>query len=602
MKRLAIIIAAAVILSTGLLLVAPQFIPADAARTRIAEQIEQWIGRPVSFVGEPIITFFPRPSVRLQDVVITDGEGSEAVFISVDELVGTFRLLPMLIGRVEANSFELIRPTIALRVDEEGRTNWSFGGTLGDRVADAQLTRADGETETETVEVALGRFQIVDGTITYDEPGAEIAMVSEVTLDFRWPSTAAQATATGSLIWEGERVDLSATLIDPLELIAGRPSLGEFVVTGDPIRMTFDGSVGRNGLDFTFDGETTAAMGSLRHVIDWAGASIGRGETLADAAIAGHVEWEWPILSFSDAEMSLDGNNAIGAFTVDFSGDRVEIIGTLALTQLDLTPYADAFLSDLPDDQTWEDVPINLPLFDYVDADIRISADRLNIGATHLEGLAASAISDQGDISLQIAEGSFYGGRFRASLTAHYEAPLFQTEIQMQLTDVEVAAALADIVGTVPIGGRLTGNMSLTTEGTDWGQLVEQMMGQFSASVSSGTIYGADLSPAIEAPEPAVDTVVIGSGETRFDAIEALFSVHDGQIFADSIDVAGLGYSIAFAGHGSLLAPTIGGSGDLLIGAGEDIHIVPFVVTGTWLEPHFDDGSAPADRAEGASL
>jgi AsmA protein len=84
MKRLAIVVATAVVLFAGVLMLAPQFIPADTARAEIAEQIEQWIGRPVSFSGEPSITFFPRPRVRLENVIIEDSDGSGAIFIQVD--------------------------------------------------------------------------------------------------------------------------------------------------------------------------------------------------------------------------------------------------------------------------------------------------------------------------------------------------------------------------------------------------------------------------------------------------------------------------------------------------------------------------------------
>ena len=170
-------------------------------------------------------------------------------------------------------------------------------------------------------------------------------------------------------------------------------------------------------------------MGSLRRVIDWAGAPIGEADTLADASISGTARWAWPVLSFSDATMTLDGNDASGAFSVDFSGERVDFDGTLALTQLDLTPYTDAFLTEVQSQgEDWADVAINLPIFDYVDADIRISADRLIVGATHLEDFAASAIANAGSISLRLGEASFYGGRIRASLTADYQAPRFSAE------------------------------------------------------------------------------------------------------------------------------------------------------------------------------
>ncbi len=429
MKRLAIILAAVIVLVTGILIVAPLFIPEELARARIAEQIEQWIGRPVTFTGEPAISFFPRPTVRLENVAIADGDGSDETFISVDELIGTVRLLPLLFGHVEVSSFRLERPTISLRVDESGATNWTFEGTLGDRVDEAFGVNED--TGNDVNEVALGRFRIIDGTVTYSEPGAPLAVISDVSLDIDWPSTARAATVNGSLTWRGEEVDISAALLQPLELIAGRPSRGHFTVDGDPIHIAFDGAVGRDDLDFTFAGDTAVAMGSLRRVIDWAGAPIGAADTLANASISGTARWAWPVLSFSDSTMTLDGNAASGAFSVDFSDDRVNIVGTLALSQLDLTPYADAFLAEVQaQGEDWENVAISLPIFDYVDADIRVSADRLIVGAMHLENLAASAIAKTGSISLRLGEAGFYGGRIHASLTADYQAPRFSADAE----------------------------------------------------------------------------------------------------------------------------------------------------------------------------
>lgn len=587
MKRLAIVFATAVVLFAGLLMLAPQFIPADAARAKIAEQIEQWIGRPVSFSGEPSISFFPRPSVRLENVVIEDRDGSGTIFIQVDELIGTFRLLPLLIGRVQARSFELRRPTIALRVDEDGQSNWTFDGTLGERVAEAQ---ENGGADLDVTEVALGTFRLIDGTLTFEEPGAELATLSEVTLDFTWSSTAVPAFASGSVIWRGERVAISATLTEPMELIAGRSSRGQFTVAGDPINITFDGAVGRNDLDLVFDGETRVEMDSLRRVVDWAGGLIAEGTTLADASIDGHARWEWPVLEFSDAEIMLDGNQGLGAFAVDFSGERIDIDGTLALRSLDLSGYADAFLSELQLAPDWRQAAIVLPFFDYVDMDVRISADRVNVGATHIEVVAASAIVSNGDILLRIGDAQFYGGSLRASLTAYYDAPLFHTDIQITVAAAEVSPALSDLVGTAPVTGAFDGGLSLSGEGTIWGDLIRNMTGEFDASITSGAIVGVDISRAAALRAPTIEAIEFGAGEMPFDSIEASFSIEGGQVLAERVSVNGPQFTVGFAGYGGLIEPTIGGQGEIVFDDGsDDARAFLFLVTGTWLSPQFEE-------------
>lgn len=596
MKRLAIILAAVIVLVTGTLIVAPLFIPEELARIRIAEQIEQWIGRPVTFTGEPAISFFPRPTVRLENVAIADGDGSDETFIAVEELTGTVRLLPLLFGRVEVSSFRLERPVIALRVDEDGNTNWTFEGTLGERVNEA-FGVGDGVAQGDVSEVALGRFRIVDGTITYAEPGAPLAVISDVSLYINWPSTARAATASGSLTWRGETVDITASLLDPLELIAGRPSRGRFTVDGAPIDIAFDGSVGRNGLDFTFVGQTEVAMGSLRRVIDWAGAPIGTADTLADASIAGTAQWAWPILSFSDATMTLDGNAASGAFTADFSGERVDINGTLALGQLDLTPYADAFLAEVQSQgEDWGAVAISLPIFDHVDADIRISAGRLVVGAMHVENLAASAIAHAGSISLRIGEAGFYGGRVRASLSADYQATRFSAEAEMTLTNVDAQAALTDLVGFSALAGRADGSVTLAADGASWGELVHRLTGTLNATIADGTMTGLDLSHAAAMAAPTVDDIATGAGETVFAVFDAQFSFYGGQLIADRVAATGPDFDLTFAGWGWLTRPEIGGAGlvQLYDRAGSAVRTLPFLMSGTWANPAFaDDLGAP---------
>jgi AsmA protein len=592
-KRIAAILVSITVLVIGTLIVGPRFIPADTARDRITEQIEQWIGRSVAFGGEPDISLFPRPRIRLENVRIDGADGE--LFVEAEELTGTFRYLPLLWGEIEIETFELVRPTIALRVDNEGRPNWNIGGTVGDRIADA-FSEPDGDVPVAVSEVVLGGLTIVDGTVTFDRPGAGRATISEVALDLHWPSTASAVTATGSLLWEGERIEISAALSEPLELFAARDSPVRFTVSGRPIRVEFDGFVDRNGLVFALDGMASVTTGSLRRVIDWMGTPMADGPTLAGAAFAGRANWSWPVLAFTNAEMRLDGNVANGAVSIDFGGERTRIVGTLAFEALDLSPYAYAFRADVQAEGAWKEAPIDLPVLADIDWDIRLSSDRLILGATRVEGFAASAIVSDGVVDLRMAEAEFYGGRVQASLSGALDGRMLSAEAALSLTNVNLMPALLDVLGMPTLAGRANATMAVRSAGDSWGELVHGLTGTLRASIANGSFRGIDLAAAAAIEAPGVDDVVTPSGETTFALLSADLSFYGGQLIADRLTASGPGFDLAFTGWGSLTSPVVNGVGVVWLNLpGGESGALPFAVTGGWLDPLFiDDPGAAA--------
>ena len=589
-KRLAFILIAAILVVVGALIVGPRFIPTETARDRIADQIAQWIGREVSFTGEPDISFFPRPTIRLKDVTVAGANGGDETFITTAELVGTFRYLPLLWGDVELSAFELVEPTIALRVDDAGNSNWIFDGTLGERIAEALRDPEDNAQREPIPEVVLGRFQISGGAVTLDRPNLPQTTITELELDLHWPSTASPATATGSAMWRGETIELTAALADPLELIAGRESPVRFEVVAQPIRIAFDGNVGRTELDFAFAGETDVTMTSLREAVAWAGTPMASGSTLGGAAFSGEASWSWPVLSFSNSEIRLDGNVVNGAIAIDFGGERTRIVGTIAAQDLDLSPYAYAFRDDVDATGAWRDAAIDLPALADIDWDMRISADRLIVAETRIEGFAASAIVNDGEVVVRLAEAGFYGGRIEASLTGALTGSSLSAQTELRLTDINIFPAMNDVIGMAPVTGRGSLTMTAATDGASWGELIRQLTGSIQLSASNGTLRGVDFGTAAGLQELTVDLVLDSDGETPLDTLVADFSLRDGEIAAERIDIAGPGVTVSFAGWGSLTSPAIGGHGvALLESEAGDIRALPFSVSGSWLEPLFAD-------------
>lgn len=585
MKRLAIVIVALSIALLGAVALAPLLLPTEIIRERLIEQVEAWLGRPVTALRDPTIAIYPRPTVRIEGVSIGNSDGTAVPFMTVEVVSGTARLLPLLVGRVEIREFKLEGPRLALRVDEDGRANWAFpGGTVGARVADA--VHPDIEPSPESApDVVLGRFVIENGTVTYQVGDGPVAAITDVALDIAWPSTAAEAEATGSLTFRGERIAIEAALDSPLDLIARRRSAGRFSISGSPVSIDFDGVVSRDGVDFSFLGETAIVVASLRRLLAWSGADILDGQTLGPASIRGEASWQWPVLAFSGATMSLDGNVADGAFTVDFSDRRPAIRGTIAADALDLSSYVAAFQADVQADGAWTNASIELPVLALIDWDVRISAASVTINGVRAEGVGASVVVDDGAILLSIGEATAYGGQMQAFVAGQLDAPHLSIEGQVSIAGVDVGSAAAAVLDATSVTGTVTASLDVAGAGTNWGELIGNLSGTIRLRIANGSIRGIDLEAAAQLEVPTVDALTAGSGPTEFSLLTAVLRLREGRVDTDEFVATGLGFDLAFAGFASLMRPTIGGEGIIRFHLPPAGRSLPFEVAGTWSQP-----------------
>lgn len=594
LRRAMLVLLGLVVVVAGALAVAPALIPTATVSARIAEQIEQWLGRPVAFSGDPVISLYPRPTVTIEGVVIGDALASETPLLSVERVIGTVALLPLLLGRVEIREFSLLRPRINLRVDAEGHSNWVIsGGTVGARLAGAQdetVAAADAAAD-----VTLGRFLIADGTITYRQGDGPISEVTGVSLDISWPSTAGGMTLGGRLNWRGEAVALTALLGQPLELISGRTTPIRFTIDAAPASVSFDGTVSRSDLDFALAGTAALTAPSLRRLLIWAGARIpGDGATPGPTTIAGAASWSWPLLAFSSATMSLDGNAAMGSFSVDFGDRRPFVRGTIAADVIDLTPYAVSLRTGMAPDGTWVGAPIDLPALAVIDTDLRLSADEVRMGATRATDVAASATVAGGRILLSLQEASFYGGRLRATVSGLVDSSSLTLQVSASVAGMAALPALAAVAGVSVLAGTVSGAVEAGAAGDTWSALVAQLEGTVSATIVNGSLRGIDLESAVDDARPTLASLALGTGATEFSRFEGAFHFADGFLVADRFVAEGDGFALAFRGRASLMRPAIEGRGAFsFVRGGAQTAALPFTLGGTWVMPVLLDEPSP---------
>ena len=592
MKRLIIL----VLIVGGLIgttIVAAPFIAAtDLAKQRIAAQLENWTGRPVTFSGEPTVKLFPFLSLTIDDAKIGDasGTGGEPL-VAIEKLTSKLRLLPFLIGRVDVVEFQLFRPHLQLSVDAEGENNWRkrTGSVASEATGDRSSVAND--VPNQIAETRLGRFKIIDGTVTYDNArNGQHEKFSGVSVMLSWPEIGEAISGTGEFAWRSEIVEFNGSVSRPLSLIAGDLSAVRFAIASQPVRASFAGTA--NSLaGVQIEGATTVTTPSVRRVARWLGARIGEGSILGTGLIEGKLNWIGPSFSFSDARIELDGNSAEGTVTIDLAGQRPRVQGTLALESFDLTAYLETFQASIAAVGPWPLVHINLPFLGIADADVRLSANRVLVGAARIGTSAASLTINDGKLAVSVGEARFHGGSLEANAKVEMSNGATTISANISLEDTAAGAVLTDLVGLSFLDGKTTTKIQLSGRGTTWGALAGRVVGTANLNISDGMLIGIELGEiaGLSGGFGVVD-VAAGTGTTPFKSLTGTLKFADGMIESGDIHAEGETFAIDLGGQISLIDAGVQAIGVLTAAkedaATEERKVIPFVIGGSWTTPY----------------
>ncbi len=566
MKRIAWIFAAVVLSALALLALLVALVPRDALKARMGEQISSWTGRDVSLRGEPEISIFPRLSVTLNDVHVSGPEGmADSEILSMDRLTGTIRLLPLIIGRIEVGAYRMVRPRVHLVRDSAGRRNWDFDSGA----AALQLAFAG--------DVPLGDFSLEGGGVVYeDRQSGDSERLDSVNLSVDWPSVRQPIAVEGAGIWRGEQVTVSGSADAPFAFMNGGATPLEGRVEAAPISVIFSGQADHYPMP-KLSGALKLSTPSLRRFASWLGSPIGPGSTLGQASGFGTAAFDRNGLSVADAEFTLDGNGASGALQIALS-PKLDITGTIAFNALDLTPYFAGLSATMATTKDWRSVALPTDWLGGMNADIRLSATTVKLGALSAGDAAASVSLRDGRLEVGLAQAVVGGGSVNGNLAVadSADAAGAAVEAQLRANDILFALPAASLALPQAISGTGTVQVDVSATGGNLGALVRGLDGTAKVSVRNGAVplFGlADAAAAAGGPVNPLPTE--GLAAIAVDSASAGFSFSGGVGMLQRANVVTHTYSADAQGWIGLLDGSLGLNGTLQTGAAGTTRATP---------------------------
>jgi AsmA family len=336
----------------------------------------------------------------------------------------------------------------------------------------------------------------------------------------------------------------------------------KFTVKNSNLDWAFDGRLALNSA-FHLTGATEVDLTVVRQ-LTWLSRllpeSLGATGVLTHNLKAkGALDWSAKSMALSGAKLEIDGSEANGALSLDRRAVRPILAGTLAFQTLDLTRQLPASLtggaltSVNPASsvtaqsaghltamaatllQSWGPSDLHVPLIAMLDADLRVSADRLVLGPVTLRRTAATVSNHAGKLLADVAAFEFDGGRGAGQVSGNFTSPTMQVGLRCRLDNLDAVRATTALFGTPFIEGRGIVTLDLTGAGKSLNDVVQNAQGRITTGIPEGGRLSVDLRGLAAASEKrSIEGWSAGGrDQMAFDGMSATFTLANGVLKAD---------------------------------------------------------------------
>ena len=597
LKRLSLVVAAVFAVGIVALVAASALIPTATVRNAVIAEIRAVTGLEPTIRGEVKVSLFPTAMVSFSDVTL--GEAGADAALTADRLTAKLQLLPLLIGNIEPADVSLTRPHIVVKVEPDGRSNWSnLMATLARTLKPSAGNPGRALTFSE--------IRVSEGIISVTEPSSGIAEeLSNVELSFAWPSIARGFGATGRFVWRGEAFDASANAADLLAALSGDRSGLKIRLAGPPFKLAFDGHISQRPT-LKMEGTLATDGKSLRDLMRWAnmlplpGAGGGRFALKAQTTLTGGN------FALSNANLELDGNVTEGVLALS-TDPRMTLKGTLAGESLDLTPYIANAEVLRASERDWSRAALSVDGLSDFDLDLRLSAARVTVGSARFGRTGVAANLRSGRLTVAIGEAQAFGGSLKGALVLAKDGEDANIKSQLQFTDVDLEACLGELFGLKRLEGKGNLTFSLEASGDSVLALTRTLSGAATLTAKQGAITGFNVEQLLKRLEQRPLSIAgdFRRGRTPFERLDVALRIAGGTAQIEDVKLEGGAIRLAVSGSASIPMRDLDlkGTASLVSASAESAPSfeLPFVVQGRWDDPIMLPDAQSLIRRSGAA-
>ena len=536
---------AASLVALGILAaLAPWTFSGAAMRNELALQIRETTGLIAQANGRTTLALLPRPRIKIEEVTIQDREGK--LLIRSGVVRGNLRILPAFAGRMEVSSLSLTAATIDIDLD---------GKPLSSEGAIARAIEARSETgEAASADTArLASVSINNGTARLTRGGEVVSLLENIEGTLDWRSLNQPAGLRASFIWAGEAVDVTAWLGQPAQALRGGSSPISLRMDSPSLNLSANGIVS-GGQTPSYAGKFIANAPSLGAVLDRNNIYLPLPGLRGPLSLSADARASQRSIQLSELQFKLDETAYEGAVILSSYRGRPALMGTLATKLLQIDP----FLSEVPTPREsngrWSSAALPRPDLARADVDLRISANRVNIGRVQARDAGFSILVASGKAEMVIAEATAFGGSIKARFIAEPSEAGYALRATAAFARVDSAALMNDVFRSQRFSGSATGELAFAGEGASVAQVLSSLRGTAKVALANGEVTGLDLEQALRRLEKRPLSIAsdMRSGRTAFSEAQIDLDIAGGVAKVVTLEARGAGVDISVSGSASV--------------------------------------------------
>jgi len=580
-----------VVVSLAVLVVAALFvIPTDRLANLAARQFESVTGRSVVFSGDVRPMIYPTIGVRTGPVSLSNAPWSDAgPMFRAEALDIALDLSAALRGDVVIRRIAAQDPVIMLERQADGRANWEFGSAG----SAAQQPGPAGGSGGGMAAFTLDEAAISNASVRFiDRQGGQDLAFTGLDIAFTLPDFTGPAELAAKAVLNGQRIEIDARVAQFAAALDGEVVDLRLNAAAGASTMSFDGRAGLAPLaaegrvegDLADLGAVFAALGQPAPDLPNALTDGLSGSARVTLAPAGSVH-------LRDVALRAGANRVTGAADLSFDGPRPRLVANLAAGTLNLAALTGGGsggtgAQTAPGTSGWSRDTIDASALGALDAEVSITADRVDLGGVSLTPVRLGLMIDRARAVFDLRQIGIYDGQLTGEFVINARSGL-STGGNLRADGIGLLPLLRDVAGSERLAGSGGATLRFLAVGNSLDAMMRSLSGEGRIDLGQGEIIGLDLAGMLR----NLDLGYMGDGNrTIYRSIAGSFSIADGvlrnnDLAMDAARVTATGQGSIDIGNQTLdyrVTPVALTDGD-----GTGGVRVPLLIRGSWAAPRF---------------